>query len=256
MLNLVSASILWIWYAGIAAQAVAAIVLVRRGLAFRYRMLWLMVALEAAASLRIVWLNQLRGGHGFHTAYIQYQALDVGLLGAMVAEAFYLQARHFRRIAGFAAVLATAIVATALIACLSTAGIGVAYWPVWFQRVTLWMRYYTTGLFAVLALSAIFFRVFGGTMRSNVRRHVLILGLLLSGNSIGFALLIATGGRSAAVNTIAQLTAMVLTLTCSLLWALTLTREGETFVAPPEMSRQDVESLIQEDRERARHGWA
>jgi hypothetical protein len=256
MLHVVSLSILGIWYASIAAQAGAAIVLARRGLAFRYRMLWLMLLVEVAGSLWGVLTLQIRGAHSYRAAWTLFQALDVGLWGALVAEAFYLQARHFRRISGFATMLAAAIVATAVIACVSTAGIGVAFWPVWFHSVALWMRYYTTGLFAVLALSVVFFRVFGGAMRANVERHVLILGLLLSSGVIGFAIPIATGGRSAAVNMIAQVVPTVFTFICSMLWALTLTIEGEAFVAPPPMSRQELESLIREDRERARHGWA
>jgi hypothetical protein len=255
VLHLVSLSIFAIWYASIAGQAGAAIVLARRGLASRYRMLWLMLLLEAAASLRVIWTLQTHGG-GYREEYIQSQVLDVGLLGAVVAEAFYVQARHFRRIGGFAAMLAAGIVAAALIACVSTAGIGVAFWPTWFHQVVLWMRYYSSGLLVALTLSVLFFRSFGGAMRPNVTRHVLILGLFLSGEVIGFALPIATGGRSAAVNTIAQLIPLVFSLTCSVLWALMLTLEGEIFKAPPEMSRQELEHLIEEDRERARHGWA
>ena len=167
------------------------------------------------------------------------------LEAAAVLEAFWILARHFRRMRGFGWVLLGAVTAVSALSSLMVRLLRDNWGAM--SGVYLFGMYTHIGMLLAALLSFGFFHQFRGVpIRPNARRHMLLLCLLLgcyfAANLSGQIL---RGKQSVAPNLILNAGAIL----SSLCWAITMNREGEKlpFDPPPEMSGEDF------DAEESRH---
>lgn len=211
--------ILWLRCLSIAVQAACLVALARRRLAHRYPVFWVFTFFGL---LRSVWALDRWNSAGFGEEAATFPWALAAMYGAVTIEACLTQARHFRSLSSFVigAIVIFAVLSAALGATICLFGPDILRdgGPVILM---------CSGCCMLLILSTAFFGTFPVTLRANVRWHVVILQMLLTGGAVatGLGSLSSPGGRLAA-----EFLAAGCPLICYALWTIQLVPSGECFL--------------------------
>ncbi len=209
------------------------------GLFRKYTFFFAMVSLSLARNGAIIFLKQTQDFQ-FLKATLWPAAL---LEAAAVVEAFWVFARHFRTIRGFAWILIAIVASIAGLAGMAVSALRVNWAGEW-NGLSMFGAYTHAAFLVMALLTLVFFRQFRRIpIRPNAIRHIVVLSLFFAAY-FAANLVIQRGQTSPGPVWTANLLLNLGPIFAFGLWAILMTRAGEElpFEPAPEISPSEFEA--------------